>query len=117
MANLNLKKLGLPKDVLVNSGENIELHGKLKGDTNEIVVLMQNGRTIKEAFVCHISKGYISRTKAETANLVLDIPNFPKLVITDDMMDISVKKYKGVKYTMACITEKDLVSSMALWLH
>ena len=57
---LDLEELNLPEDVIFNSG-NVELYGELKGDPNEIIVITQIGRFLRNAYVCHLSDGYESR--------------------------------------------------------
>ena len=115
MASLNLTKLGLSQNIIENSGRNIEMSGKLRGDKNEVIVIMYKGHTLTKAHVCHLSLGYPTRNSTEMCNLILDIPNFTKVIIPPEMMEIVVKEYKGAKYTMVPESEKNLVSSYATW--
>ena len=104
----------LPEDVVKNSGIAVQLIGKLSGEPNEIVVITQLGRSVGTAYVCHLSNGYDKRNIGNPCKCILDVPGFPKIKITQDFL---IKERNGVKYTMACMAEKDFDSSRANWLY
>ena len=114
---INLVKIGMPDDVIINSGDTeITLNGKLSGDPNEIIVITQFRREVFSGTVCHISNGYTKRNGGDPCKVILDMPGFKKIIIPDDDTHY-VKKIGGVKYTMACLAEKDDDNSLANWLY
>lgn len=113
MEFLSLKKLKLPKDVIENSGSSVNLVGKLTGAEDEIIVLTQFCRTVGTAYVCHLSDGYDSENCDIPCKVISDIPDFPKMIIKD----VSIKNINGVRYTMACLADKDFAEAVANWLY
>ena len=114
---LNIEELGLPKDVVENSGMGVQLVGEITGDNDEIIVISQLGRRVGTAYVCHLSNGYERRNKNLPCKVICDIPNFPKLVIASHMEHILIREINGTKYTMACLADSELESARANWLH
>lgn len=104
----------LPNDVVENSGFAVQLIGKLIGEPNEIIVITQLGRTVGTAYVCHLSNGYDKRNMGNPCKCILDMPGFPKIKITQDFL---IKEMDGIKYTMACMAEKDFDFARANWLY
>lgn len=104
----------LPEDVVENSGIAIQLIGILTGEPDEIVVITQLGRAVGSAYVCHLSNGYDKRNMGDPCKCILDMPGFPKIKITQDFL---IKEMDGIKYTMACMAEKDFDSARANWLY
>lgn len=113
---INLIKIGMPDDVILNSGDTeITLNGTLSGDPNEIIVITQFRREVFSGTVCHISNGYTKRNGGNPCKVILDMPRFKKIIISDD--NHYVKEFAGIKYTMACLAEKDYDISFANWLY
>lgn len=102
----------LPGDVINNSGSSIPMHGKLMGDSNEIVVITQLNRTVRKAYLCHLSKKVDECTK-EPYDCILDMPGFKEITIDQKNC---VKNIDGIRYTMACLREKNYTQSRANWL-
>lgn len=113
---LDITKLGLPEDVIKNSGNTISLNGELTGDSDEIVVINQLKRKVYSANVCHLSNGYESRESDIPCKVICDIPGFPKMVIKSYLEDVCIQTINGVKYTMACLIEKDYDTVRPNWL-
>lgn len=103
----------LPDDVVENSGFAVQLNGEITGDPDEIIVITQLGRTVGAAYVCHLSNGYGRRNGGKPCKCVLDLPGFPKLKIEQDFL---IKERDGIKYTMACMAEKNFDYARANWL-
>ena len=109
---IDLKNLSLPGDVISNN-ELIELVGTPTGSTDEIIVLSQIRRSVTKAYVCHISNGYKHRRGDEAIPVVLDYPRLQKLRISNPRLDIHT--FNGVKYTIACLTDKETGNANWLW--
>lgn len=115
MKFLNIKNLNLPKDVIENSGECIELFGELTGNSDEIVVITQLRRTVYNAYVCHVS--YDCKTEYLIGHKIInDIPEFPIMIIKGLTEDICIKTINGVKYTMVCKADKHEDFTTPNWL-
>ena len=104
ITEIDLKEIGLPEDVIKNSWlSKIPLYGKLKNDPNEIIVITQYKREVFIAWVCHLSKGYKWRNGKEECPVILDMPGFNKIRCCNPH---TIKEINGIRYTMACISEK-----------
>lgn len=114
---LNIEKLGLPNDIIENSGIAVNLIGEITGEDDEIIVITQLGRTIGTAYVCHLSEGYESRNSINHCKVICDMPNFPKIIIKKYMEDVSIKTIDGIKYTMVCMMDKTLHKGSGNWLY
>ena len=109
---LNLQNIGLPRDVLENN-DLVELVGTPTGSDDEIIVLSQIRRAVTKAYVCHIANGYKHRRGDEAIPVVLDYPRLKKLRISNPRLDIHT--FNGVKYTMACLADKETGTANWLW--
>lgn len=114
MVFLNISELNLPEDVIKNSGVGVELIGEITGAEDEIVVITQLGRFVSTAHVCHLLNGYTERNGGSPCKIILDMPGFNKIVVRKDFL---IKEFNGIKYTMACLAEKDFVNTAANWLY
>lgn len=103
----------LPKDVVTNSGDFIELIGDLTNDPNEIIVITQLGRKVYKAYVCHVSEDD-NKKNIKPKKCILDMPNFPKINIAKNS---HIKTRENVKYTMACKADKKLIEARTNWLY
>lgn len=116
MISINLDDLEIPKDVMAETGRVIELQGELKGTDDEIVVLTYIGRYVVDAFVCNVGRDFVLPDDLSLESVVDNIPGYPRLVIPDHMWHRATKKVKGVRYTMANLTDKDLKAVAASWI-
>ena len=101
---IDLRKLELPNDVWFEN-QFIDLEGTPTGADDEIVVLSQIGRMVTRAYLCHLSKGYRHRRGDEKIPVVLDYPQLKKLKITKPCLNVHT--FNGIKYTMACLADKE----------
>ena len=109
---IDLKKLSLPDDVVSNN-DLVELVGTPTGSDDEIIVLSQIRRAVTKAYVCHVANGYKHRRGDEAIPVVLDYPRLKKLRISNPRLDIHT--FNGVKYTMACLADKETGTANWLW--
>ena len=119
MKTINLKEIGIPDDVVFNSGgDEVVLNGHIYGDPDEIVVITQLGREVFSGTVCHISHGYETRNGNKRCDMIVDMPGFNKIIIPyDGHEEFCIKEFNGIKYTMACLAEKDLSASLVNWMY
>lgn len=111
---IKLKEINMPEDVIINSGYEISLNGKLTGDSDEIIVITQLRREVFDGYVCHISHGYTKRNGGNPIDMILDMPGFKKIIIYGP--ELRVHEFGGIKYTMACLAEKEMDVAFANWL-
>ena len=105
ITTFDTKKLRLPRDV--NKPDELLIHGELTGASNEVVVIMQLGRTIfEQAYVCH--KIWDKRGDAG----IYDLPGFKFLEPTP----LTQKCIDGINFTMACKAEAGWHHSCSNWL-
>ena len=88
-----LRELNLPTDVIENSWDYIPFYGKLTGDPTEIIVITQYKREVFSGTVCHL--------KGDT---IFDMPKFNPIKCHNPK---TIKEIDGIKYTMACLAEKN----------
>ena len=94
MTTILTDTLNLPKDV--QAPQTIQIHGKLTGAYNEVVVIEQLRREIfEDAYVCHITDGSCGRG-------IYDMPNFHFIKETSISL---IKRIGDTNYTMACKAE------------
>jgi len=104
----------LPDDVVENSGPHIPLYGEIKGNPNEIVVITQLKRQVFSANVCHISDKHTEESINDSYEYVLDMPGFKKIKLSSSNC---IHEQGGVKFVMACLTEKDHEPALGNWLY
>lgn len=107
---LYLGNLNMPEDVIKNIGTNvIPLSGEIKDKNNEIIVITQLKRAVYNAHVCHVCRSF-EETKYD---YVPDVPGFSGVLLLRN----SVKEFDGIKYTMACLIDKELRVAINNWLY
>ena len=111
MVFLDLDILNLPKDVIENSGDAINLVGELTGSDDEIVVITQLGRRVGSAHVCHLKDGFAYDSRP--CKCIFDMPGFKKIEIRQNFL---IKEFNSIKYTMACLAESGFADASANWL-
>lgn len=95
---LYLNRLGLPEDVIHASGDAIPLYGEETNDADEIIVLIEDVRTILSAYVCKI--------KTEENGYDIMVPKHGHLIFPS-LSNVSIRTIDGKKYTMMCISSWD----------
>ena len=94
MTTILADTLNLPRDV--QAPDTIQIHGKLTGAYNEVVVIQQLRRQIfGDAHVCHITEGSCGKG-------IYDMPNF--FFIKETSISL-IKRIGDTNYTMACVAE------------
>ena len=106
---LSLRDLELPEDVIKVSGPGmLTLFGEVKDKENEIVVITYRNREVFTAEVRHMCRKY-EDTKFNFVNHVSGF--FGTLLLKNP-----VKEFDGIKYTMACLADKELDIVENSWL-
>lgn len=109
---LDINSLKLPDDVVENSGLGISFinNDKVTGEQNEIIVITQFGRSVGNAFLCHLE----SPKDKECIYEINDIPGYPVMKVK---RDTCIREFGNMKYTMVCVADKDYSYCRPNWLY